>query len=298
MNEHPRSPKIPIGAEFLDLLRQQERSCGASFDSWLPHAGKKAPQTIEALGTVLSYLDRIASCWWGCDGGDHQEERLVGRAASNARAALLLLRAGYYDEALGVVRQIGELVNLLWLFMNSNESLLEWRNANENVRRRSFSAVRVRERLEGAKLFRPLNENLYGKLSGTSIHANPGTTPQSHNVVGIPTMGAYFQEAGTLVVLNHVAQLVVFALLYTTTLLQQSEDKVTALKAGRRLAESIGAIGIETVEEYQERVRATTEFRELETELKQDQEERRRAFAKHRTLTETDESPIEEDKTP
>ena len=84
----------------------------------------------------------------------------MGRAASNARAALLLIRAGYYDEALGVVRQIGELVNLLWLFMNSNESLLEWRNANENVRRRSFSAVRVRERLEDAKLFRPLDENL------------------------------------------------------------------------------------------------------------------------------------------
>ena len=154
------NPKIPIGTEFLDLLRQQERSCEASFDSWLPHAGKKAPQTIETLGTVLSYLDRIASCWWGCDGGDHQQERLVGRAASNARAALLLIRAGYYDEALGVVRQIGELVNLLWLFMNSNESLLEWRNANENVRRRSFSAVRVRERLEDAKLFRPLDENL------------------------------------------------------------------------------------------------------------------------------------------
>ena len=294
MNEHPGNPKIPIGTDFLDLLRQQERSCEASFDNWLPHAGKKAPQTIETLGTVLSYLDRIASCWWGCDGGDHQQERLVGRAASNARAALLLLRAGYYDEALGVVRQIGELANLLWLFMNSSEAFLEWRNANESVRRRSFRAVRVRERLEDAELFMPLDESLYSKLSGTSTHANPDTTPQSHNVVGLPTMGAYFQEAGALVVLNHIAQLIVFALLYATTLLQQSEDKVTALRAGRKLAESIGAIDLETVEEYQEEVRSTTDYRELEAALKQDQEERRREFAKHTALSETD-GPMTED---
>ena len=288
MNEHTRSPKIPIGAEFLDLLRQQERICEASFDSWLPHAGKKAPQTTEALGTVLSYLDRIASCWWGCDGGDHQQERLVGRAASNARATLLLLRAGYYDEALGVVRQIGELANLLWLFMNSDESFLEWRSANEKVRRRSFSAVRVRERLEGIGVLMPMDETLYGRLSGMSIHANPETTPQSHSVLAIPTMGAYFQEVGALVVLNHLASLAGFALWFGSTLLQQPADQVIALKAARRLVESIGGIDIETAGEYREHVRGTTEFKELEMEMWQVQEERKREFAKHNTFSETD----------
>ena len=298
MNEHPRSPKIPIGTGFLDLLRQQERSCEDSFDSWLPHAGRKAPQTIESLGTALSYLDRIASCWWGCDGGDHLQERLIGRTVSNARAAFLLLRTGYYDEGLGVVRQIGELTNLLLLFMNSHESFLEWKHADEKIRRRCFSAVRVRQRLENIDVLIPMGESIYSKLSGTSIHANPETTPQSHNVIGIPTMGAKFQEDGTLVVLNHVALLIAFALLYATTLFQQSEDEVTARKASRRLVESIGAIDINTVEEHHEEVRATTEFRELETALERDQEERRQAFAKHRTLTETDKSTAEEDATP
>ena len=292
MNEHPRNPKIPIGTDFIDLLRQQERSCEASFDSWLPHAGKKAPQTIEALGTVLSYMDRIASCWWGCNGGDHQRERLVGRAASNARATLLLLRAGYYDEALGVVRQIGELANLLWLFMNSGESVLEWRSANEKVRRRSFSAVRVRERLEGIGVLIPMDESLYRKLSGVSIHTNPDTMPQSHSVLAIPTMGAYFQKMGALIVLNHLASLTGFTLWFGSTLLQQSTDRVIALKAARRLVESIGGIDIETAGEYREHVRGTTEFKELETVMRHEQEERRRKFAKHVTLSEADGPPM------
>ena len=98
---------VPLGGDFLRVVRDQEQRCGESFDKWLPEAGVKAPQTMDALGTALSFLDRIASCWWGCRKEAHIEERLVGKVASNARAALHLLRAGYYDEALGLVRQIG-----------------------------------------------------------------------------------------------------------------------------------------------------------------------------------------------
>lgn len=300
MNERSQSPvrqppgelKIPVGADFLDLLRQQERSCEASFDSWLPHAGEKAPQTTESLGTALSYLDRIASCWWGCDGGDHQRERLVGRAASNARAALILQRAGHYDEALGVVRQIGELANLLWLFMNSSESFLEWKNADERNRRGAFSAVRVRERLENVDALIPMGESLYRKLSGISIHANPDTTPQSHNVLAIPTMGAYFQEAGALAVLNHLSYLVAFPLLFGSTLLRQPADRRVALEAARRLIESTGAIDIEEAAEFLELVRMTSEFKEWEAAMRHLQEERRRTFANHSTLSETDRPAI------
>ena len=289
-------PKIPIGTEFLDLLRQQERDCEAAFDRWIPGAGKKAPQTVEALGTALSYLDRIASCWWGCDSGDHQRERLVGRATSNARATLLLLRAGHYDEALGVVRQMGEVANLLFLFIKSNVSFLEWRSASEKDRRRSFSPVKVRGKLESLRVPIPMDESLYSRLSGVSIHANPGTTPQSHNVLDMPTMGAYFQEAGALVVLNHLASLAAFTLWFGSTLLQQPADRATALQTARRLVESIGGIDIETAGEYRKHVRATTEFKELEAVMREDQQERRKAFVHHLTLAETD-GPTTQDTT-
>ena len=186
--------KIPEGLDFLRLLRQRERECEAAFDEWLPSAGEKAPKTIEALGTALSYLDLIASCWWRCDGGDHQRERIIGRAVSNTRAALLLLRSGYYDEALGVTRQIGEIANLLLLFMRDDEAFVEWAGLGDQARRRSFRAVRVREKLEALGFGMAMDEDLYRKLSGVSVHANPNTVPQGHNVFSIPTMGAVFQD--------------------------------------------------------------------------------------------------------
>ena len=55
---------LPLGGDFLKVVRDQERRCAESFDEWLPRAGVKAPQTMDALGTALSYLDRNSSCWW------------------------------------------------------------------------------------------------------------------------------------------------------------------------------------------------------------------------------------------
>ena len=279
------SHKIPVGVDFLSLVRQQERECEATLDEWLPKAGEKAPKTMEALGTALSYLDRIASCWWGCDGGDHQREHIVGRAVSNARAALLMLRSGYYDEALGMVRQIGETANLLLLFRREDGAFREWADLCDQERRRSYSAVRVRERLEAAGSGMAMGEDLYRKLSGVSIHANPKTVPQGHNALSVPTLGAVFQDGGTLVALNHLAPLVACVLLYASTMLRDRSDKDVALQAARTLVESMGAVNIESVEEYHRSIRGSPEVQKVERALDLHQEARRRAFAGNERLS-------------
>ena len=89
---------VPEGLSFLNLVWDQEDSCETETDSRIPNMGVKAPKCLEHIGTVLSLLDRMASCWWVCRGGDHLIEYLCGRVASNARAALRLLRFGFYDE--------------------------------------------------------------------------------------------------------------------------------------------------------------------------------------------------------
>ena len=276
--------KIPVGLDFLRLLRQQERECEITLDEWLPSAGEKAPKAIEALGTALSYLDRIASCWWGCDGGDHQRERIVGRAVSNTRAALLLLRSGYYDEALGMARQIGEIANLLLLFISDDEAFREWADLGDQERRSSFRPVRVRERLEAVGIGVVMDEGLYRKLSGVSIHADPNTVPQGHNVFSIPTMGAVFQEEGTLVSLNHLAHPVAFVLLYASTMLDSRSDREVVLQAAESLVESMGAARIESVEDYHEDIRNSPEVRNVERALRLHHEARRRASASREPL--------------
>ena len=71
METLPDGRVIPEGTDFLELMWAQEDECEAETDVWLAQAGVKAPKCFEALGTVLSLMDRLACCWWSCRGGKH-----------------------------------------------------------------------------------------------------------------------------------------------------------------------------------------------------------------------------------
>ena len=260
---------IPLGSDFLRVVRDQERRCEDTLNEWLPSAGVKAPQTMDRLGTALSYLDRIASCWWGCRQGSHVEERLVGRVASNSRAALQLLRSGYYDEALGLVRQIGETANLLSLFMQSEESYEQWKGASEDVVRNDFSPGMVRKRLEELPLPLPMDRETYGLLSTQSIHVNPDTSPQSHNPFSLPTLGGYFQEAGALVALNHLGGMVGWMLWLAVVLVKPPTDKRVIIDASVSLLRSIGGINLSSIQDRFDEIRDSPQFGSETERLKQ-----------------------------
>ncbi len=252
---------VPLGGDFLRVVQDQEHRCMENFDKWLPDAGVMAPQTMDALGTALSFLDRIASCWWGCRQEAHIEERLVGRGASNARAALHLLRAGYYDEALGLVRQIGETANITCLFVQSAEAREEWKGAPEEAERTEFSPVKVRLRLEDLPLPLPMDQDTYRLLSSQSVHVNPDTSPQSHNPFNLPTLGGYFQEAGALLVLNHLGGMVGWVLWLAVTLIKPPTDRKVIVDASVALLRSIGGVNLKSVRDYFERVRESPQFK-------------------------------------
>ena len=66
------------------------------------------------LGTLLSWLDRAGSCWWGCAKGDHLIEHIIGGSCGTCRAGLRLAFLGFYDEWLVGRRYLSEsLVALL-----------------------------------------------------------------------------------------------------------------------------------------------------------------------------------------
>lgn len=253
---------VPIGGEFLRMVRDRERQCEVISDSWLSDSGVKAPRTLDALGTALSYLDRIASCQWDCRQASHIEERLVARATSNARAALNLLRSGYYDEALSLVRQIGETANLAILFVRCPKSLEEWKSASESGARTALRSVEVRLRLEKLQLPFPMDEHTYGELSRQSVHVNPETSPQNYNLFNRPTMGAYFQEAGALIVLNYLAGMVGCVLWFGATLIKPSTDRKVVIDASVALLRSIGDINMNSVQEYFDAIRQSLQFEE------------------------------------
>ena len=64
-----KDTNVPEGTAFLELVWEQEDQCEKETDDRLPKMGERAPACIEQIGTVLSFLDRMASCWWVCRGG-------------------------------------------------------------------------------------------------------------------------------------------------------------------------------------------------------------------------------------
>ena len=236
---------VPEGLSFLHLVWGQEDECEAETDKEFQSLGKKAPACLEQIGTVLSLTDRMASCWWVCRGGDHAIEYLLGRVASNARAALRLLRFGFYDESLVLSRAIGETANLLQLFCHDKDSLQDWKALLRKDRMEMFRPVKVRCRLEELQTSPLINEERYRLLCDQAVHVQPETKPQSHNILGVPGTGAILQGEGVLVCLNEIALPTSGAACFGAAILDlEVEVKETIFSAAKGLVEDIGKANI------------------------------------------------------
>jgi hypothetical protein len=250
-----QSPEVPFkrpqGIDFLNLVADQEDACESHSRGRLPTLGTKAPLCFERLGTVLSLLDGLASCFWVCRGGDHLVEYLAGRIASSARAALRLLLFGFYDESLSLTRSIGEVTNLLFLFNQDGTSLTEWQASTKTQRKERFSPFKVRIRLESLGAPVLIDEKRYGELCEVATHVTPQTKPQVHNPLGMPFIGSQFQEAGLIVALNELAFATGLALISLPKILSYDDTRRKEIKeAGFALVDSIGAANVLTVKQY------------------------------------------------
>lgn len=239
----------PQGVDFLNLVWEQEEECFNYTRQKLPEMGEKVPECLSNLGTVLSLLDQLASCLWGCSEGDHLIEYLAGRASSSTRASVRLLYAGFYDEALMLTRGIGEIANLLFLFSADTESMNLWRRSDKGDRQRHFTPFRIRVRLEELGVPPIIDKERYSRLSEIGTHVTPETKPQCHNPIGQPTLGGVFQEGGVVVALNEVCSSISLVALPLTMLLDlDRENEKDLIDASERLLINIGAVDVLSVQ--------------------------------------------------
>lgn len=159
----------------------------------------------QQAGDLLSLSYREACCSHGCSGGDHFGERITGCVVSHALGSYRLLCSGYYDEVSCAFQNLGEVVNLFWFFLHRPAELERWRQPDKKTRTRDLSPVRIRLALEGFDIIVLFDESHYAGLCEVAVHAGPSTAPQAHNPVGVPTLGAFFQDAGCLAALNDLA---------------------------------------------------------------------------------------------
>jgi hypothetical protein len=202
------------GAAFLDLVASEEDKRAAALRDLLDRNNDEALKVggdrsgsyralMNELGTVLSLMDRLGSCWWGCTKGDHTVQYAVAASVGNALCALRLLRAGYYDEPLGLARQIAERANLLELFLVDEGSLQEWSGADSDTRRKKFKGVLIRKKLESLDIQPITPEEHYRYLSGFGIH--PDRVPQYFGENFPPTIGGVLKWRGLTIALQELA---------------------------------------------------------------------------------------------
>jgi hypothetical protein len=259
LNAISAEERIP-GEAYLDLVWQQQNEVHRLTSRRLPHLGRLAPKCYLALGETLSLIDLLASCFWQCSEDDHATQHLIGSSGTACVAALHLALIGRYDEALTLIRNAGERVNLLTLFAVDRPRLLEWRSLPPAVRRRKYGPVKVRQLLDEEFEAWPIDNERYEALSGLT-HPHDDRPPQTFNRFGRPVATAIYQEAGFLVTLNEAALATALLAAFAPVLLKDTigRNRVRMVQqAGRRLAETIGAATITEIEDFWGQVGAAT----------------------------------------
>lgn len=209
---------------------------------------------MDATGTVLSILYRLACCHYGCPGGDHQVEWLSGRFVNQAVSAHRLIRAAQYDEALMLIRGMGELANLLWLFYEDRAELAAWKVADRKARLNNFGPAAVRRRLEVLnKMGPPIDAERYAALCEIATHPTPYLAPGHYTGRGRPVLGAILQEVGVFVCVNELAYAMAMVSIPIAVLVNASDEVRAEIK--NQSMDLLRSIGSFTVLNYEEGLR-------------------------------------------
>jgi hypothetical protein len=201
-----KKEEFPTGHAFLEMLQEAADKASKSADKAVlkESAGKSVPESLDKLGDMLSLLYRVACCYWGCNGGDHQIEWLLGRVVNQAQSAHRLMRCGFYDEALMLIRGIGETANLFWLFEKDPAQLASWKAADRKVRLNTFGPRHVRHALKAIGVPPPIDDNRYRVLCEVGTHPVPAFKPGHYSGGGPPVLGLLFQFVGYATCLNEL----------------------------------------------------------------------------------------------
>jgi len=200
--------EFPEGREYLAFLREIENSCEDTTYAALGSEEKSLKGIVEQLGTVLSLLYRLASCFWGCHGKGHVVEYLVGRTVTSAHSSLRLINFGYYDESLALTRNISEIGNLLMLFLVEQSHFSSWLDLSDKERQNKYSPSAVRKALKKAGTIVPTLQSEYSWLCEIRTHVTPRTSPQNHNEAGQPILGGLYQGNGYKTAINKLGWVV------------------------------------------------------------------------------------------
>jgi hypothetical protein len=194
---------IPSGTEHIKLIAE------------LSEKNRKLSSTklncfndeLHQIGVALSIIYQVATCHRKCFGGGHVLEALCGRTYNLATSAYILTCRGLYDEALSLIRSMGEISNLIHLSIVDKNALKIWLSADSSTRKKSFSPYKIRMLLEKANVEIVIaNKDWYSKFCEDYTHIHAQTKPNFHNKNN-GNVGGVIQEAGMKYVITELVNL-------------------------------------------------------------------------------------------
>ncbi|HVX01158.1 MAG TPA: hypothetical protein VHA52_12110 [Candidatus Babeliaceae bacterium] len=244
MNEE-KQHDFEEGIYFLEKMSSLCLSVEAETDLFEKHSGEKHLKTVNQIGNVSSLLYRAACCHWGCNGGNHLIEHIIGKAINQAFCAYKLYKLCYYDESLMITRGIGEIANLLSFFNFLPIKISEWANQDEKTRYKNFSPSKIREKLVEGIGFAPIEAERYSKLCSIGTHPNPNEIPNHYTGTKLPILGMILQPVGAYVSVAELGYAIGWVSIVTPNLLGLHDDiKQKMINEGERLLESLGNFNI------------------------------------------------------
>lgn len=168
---------------------------------------KEREKDLQVLGTSLTALYIAATCHRKCWGTGHVLEALGARIYNLACASYSLISVGFYDEALALVRSIGEIANLLSLSVTDKPAFTRWVNSTKGERIRDFSPAKVRTLVEKTGVVL-MDQAWYSKLCESYTHITPGAKPNNFNEHNRNVCGGMIQEGGVEAALDQLTSIV------------------------------------------------------------------------------------------
>jgi hypothetical protein len=200
MDPNAKDVDVPTGLAHFALIRAGGQH---ALESSEPLLQKMKPQ-LEFLGWALAALYEVGTCNRKCWGGPHLLEALCVRVYNLGVSAYLLTARGFYDEALNLVRSVGEIGNLISLVASEDNIIPAWVGADKATRIREFGPGAVRRRLKQSKGVLIAPPDWYAEFCDAYTHPTPGIIPNMHNSTGLGYAGGVVQEEGLTKTLDEI----------------------------------------------------------------------------------------------
>ena len=181
---------------MIEILETFERECEVATSVYIEENASRYEEPWKDFQRLFRHLYLFSCCYWGCHGKEHVFEHLAGKTVTNASVATRAIFHGYYDESLALIRNIGEIANLVNLFWHDHDKIREWIDSDERTRMKTFTPSGIRKMIGSTGMMVPFDKDHYSFLCETGIHPVPHVSPNSYNDKAQPVLGLVFQKEG------------------------------------------------------------------------------------------------------